>query len=188
MIDFIKNCLSLNLNDYENIGIDFEINKLVLFVMLAFCVAAVLLSFYRGTIRLVVMQLIRHSACDENSAKTLKNIGLGDNKIAKYMLKGDNLLTKVVRRVGEVKYSYEEYMEKKKAKTLDDGKINIDDASFYIDPEMRERADIIAEKYVTSAQRTAMSILLIVALGICLILVMPGMLNLINTLLNNIKM
>lgn len=188
MIEFIRNCLSLNLNDYENIGIDFEINKLVLLVMLAFCVAAVFLSFYRGTIRLVVMQLIRHDAYDENNAKTLRSIGLGDNKMAKYMLKGDNLLTKVVRRVGEVRYSYEEYMEKKKAKTLDKENINVDEASFYIDPEMRERADIISEKYVTSVYRTIMSIVLIVAIGICIILIMPEMLNLINILLNNIKM
>ena len=188
MMEFIKDCLRLNLGDYENIGIDLEINKLILIIMLAFSIGTVILSLYRGNIRLVIMQLIRHAALDEDSAKTLGQIGLKNSKIIKWMLKGDNLLTKIVRRRGEVRYSYEEYMEMKKAKKLNKVKFNVDEESFYIDPDKRERADTIVEKYESSIQHTALSILFVIAIGICIILVMPGLLNVINSLLKSIKM
>lgn len=181
MLDVLKRCFSINLNEYENININLEINKVILLAFCALAIGVVFLNVYRGNIRLCVSQLLRHGATDKDSAKTLTELGLADSKTVKFLLSRDTLLTKTVAALGEKKYTYEEYkaLNKSERKT----KIDFTSEAFYIREGKTDRARDILEKYVTSSARTVTSCVLIAIVCICVIACMPGILNVINNLL-----
>ena len=191
MFKFLKECLSINLNEYENININLEISKVVLAACVAFIIGVILFDIYRGSIRVMVAQLMRHGAKDEENAKTLKEIGLEESrliKVVKMMLSRDNLLTKVVARSGAKQYSYEEYTALSKEEKEKDSKIDFSTAKFYVKEEQSTLASGIVEKYGASVQRTALSCAFIILIGLCLIASMPGILNVVNNLIKNTKM
>ena len=185
MFEVLKKCFAINLNDYENINFDLEINKVILGAFCALMVGIVLLSIYRGTVRTVLMQLIRHGASAEENAKTLEELGLEKSRAVKQFLSGDNILTKMVSRVGEKKYSYKEYTELSKEEMRKTDKVDFSSARFYIKEEMKDRANVFVEKYVTSIPRTAASCVFVAIICICIIACMPEILNGINNLLKN---
>lgn len=191
MFKVLKECLSINLNEYENININLEINKVILAACGVFIIFIILFDVYRMGIRSMVNQLIRHGAKDEESAKSLKELGLEGTRIIrviKMMLARDNLLTKVVARSGEKKYSYEEYKALSKEEREENEKIDFSTATFYVKEEQSSLVSGIVEKYGTSVQRTALSCSFVVLMGICLVACMPGILNVLNNILKNIKM
>ena len=188
MFGVLKKCFDVNLKDYENINIDLEINKIVAILFGVFMLWTIVFNSYRGKIRLVVMQLMRHKALDEDSAKTLGELGLDRSKKIKKHLSGDGILTKVVARVDAQEYSYEEYMalpkkERKKKKNID-----FSSARFYIKEKHTNRAMNIVDKYVTSPLRTLLTCLFIAIISMCVIAIMPGILNIVNSMLENSKM
>jgi hypothetical protein len=185
MFKVLKKCFSINLNDYENINFDLEINKVILGAFCALMVGVVFFSIYRGTVRTVLMQLIRHRANSEENAKNLEELGLGKSRAVKRLLSGDNILSKTVSRVGEKKYSYNEYMALSKEKKQEVDKIDFSSAKFYIKDEMKDRANGFVEKYVTSIPRTIASCVFVAIICICIIACMPEILNGINNLLQN---
>lgn len=187
MLDIFKKCFSVNLNDYENIGINLEINTVVLGAFIAVIVGVVFLNMYRGSIRYTVMQLTRHSAFSEDTAKTLKEIGLYDSRIIKKLLSGHNMLTRVVARVGAVKYDYETYVKMSDEERKEAEKIDFDFARFYIKEEEINRAGFIRERYKTSPVRTLVSCLFVAILCGCIIACMPGILNVINEIIGKMK-
>ena len=168
MFKFLKDFLSINLNEYENININLEINKVIVVTCFAFVIGVILFDIYRGSIRVMVAQLMRHGAKSEENAKTLKELGLEDTKtckIIKMMLTRDNLLTKVVARVGEKKYSYEEYKALTSEERKENSKIDFSTAAFYIKDDQQYLASGIVEKYTTSIYRTILSCLFIFIIG-----------------------
>ena len=50
MFEVLKKCFAINLNDYENINFNLEINKVIFGAFCALMVGVVILSIYRGTI------------------------------------------------------------------------------------------------------------------------------------------
>ena len=74
MLEGLKKCFDINLNDYENINFSLEINKAVLGAFVAIIVGVIFLNAYRGSMRFMIMQLTRHSATSEENAKTLKEL------------------------------------------------------------------------------------------------------------------
>ena len=186
MLEVFKRCFSVNLNEYENINIDLEINKAVVIASVVFALFVVFFNTYRAGIRTMVHQLIRHGARSEESAKTLSELGLKDNRIIKPLLMGDTLLTKVVGRVGEKRYTYDEYKKLSKAEKED--KIDFSGARFYIREDQTDRAEKIVERYAVSTVRTVITCVLIGIVCICIIACMPGILNIVNSLLDSIKM
>ena len=185
MIEVFKRCFSVNLNEYENINIDLEINKVITLTFAVFGVLVVFLNLYRGNMRLVTSQLLRHGAKNEETAKTLGEIGLGNLKMARFLLAGDTLLTKIVGRVGEKRCTYEEY--KKLSKEERNDKIDFESAKFYVREGQTDRAKNISEKYSSSVVRTIVTCVLIGIVCICIIACMPGILNIINNLLETVK-
>lgn len=187
MIRVLKECFSINLNEYNNIGIDLEINKLIMALSAALMIGIVFLNLYRGNIKLVVAQLTRHGAQSEESAKTLEELKLDKNRVVKRLLSGDNLLTKIVATAGEKRYTYEEYKTLSKEEKLKIEKKDVFESSFYIREEKSDLARNVVERYGTSIQRTVISCVFVALITMCIIACMPGLLNTINNLLENTK-
>ena len=185
MFKILKECFSINLNDYDNIGVNLEINKVVFGTFIALIVGVIFLNVYRGNIKLVVTQLTRHNAKCEDGAKTLSDIGLNNNKIIKWLLSKENFLTKIVGRKGEKKFEYEEYKALSNKERIEAEKFDIDEAEFYIREEQSDLAAGVMEKYGTSVQNTVMTCLLIAIVSICIIVCMPEILEIVNNLLRS---
>ena len=183
MFKILKEYFSINLNDYDNIGINLEINKVIFGAFVALIIGVIFLNIYRGNIKIVVTQLTRHNAKCEDEAKTLAEIGLGKNRIVKWLLSQENLLTKIVGRKGERKFEYEEYKALSKKERAEAEKFDINAAEFYIRDEQKDLATRAIENYGTSVQRTAVTCLLIAIISICVIICMPEILEIINNLL-----
>jgi hypothetical protein len=188
MFEVLKKCFSINLNEYKYIGVDLEINKIILCTAVVLMACIVVFNTYRANIKLTVSQLVRHKAKDEESAKTLSELGLDTSRAIKKLLGKDNMLTKIVARCGEKKYGYDEYMalsdeEKKECEEFD-----VTESRFYIREEYSLHATNVIDKYGTSVGRTILSCVLVAIISISLFLSMPGILNVLNNLLKNTKM
>ena len=188
MFDYLKKCFSVNLNDYTYIKYDLEINKAVVIAVIALMIGIIFMNLYRSNIRLITLQLTRHSADTEENAKTLSELGLGDSKVIKSLLSKKGMLTKIITRVGEKTYSYEEYIilsDDEKKKIFD---IDFEAAKFYIKEENKAQADGIIEKYNASTLRTVITCVFIGIVGLCVIFAMPEILNGIDLLIKTTKM
>ena len=116
--NFDKNYLSLNLNEYENIGMNLPIVKLILAVAVAFIVAIIIINYSKSNLYLMVKQLMRHGAMGEESAKTLSELKLNEIRGIKRALVNSSQMKSIVATVGEEKLSYEEYLDYKKEKGI----------------------------------------------------------------------
>lgn len=171
----------INLKDYPNIGIDFEINVFLLVLTVALAVCFFVANHYRSTMQLITKQLERHGAKDEESAKTLAELGLERSAWLKWALSHSGQLTRIVGRVGEKIYTYEEYVALSKQKGgIKDEKIDFAEARFYIRESANERAKHIIENYGTSTFRAILYCVLFLALYVCIALSMPEILSIIN--------
>jgi hypothetical protein len=180
--NFFNNFFWLNLKDYDNIKIDFPINAFLLFLAVAIAVASVIITLYRGGLQKLIKQLTRYLAKDEKNARTLAELGLEKSFIVKLALSREGRLTRLVGRVGETVLTYEEALalskEKKKSKPE---RIDFETARFYIRPERGDEAKNIIENYSASMFRTALYCVLVFALYVCIALLMPEILNFINS-------
>ena len=93
MFEVLKKCFSINLNEYKYIGVDLEINKIILCTAVVLMACIVVFNTYRANIKLTVSQLVRHKAKDEESAKTLSELGLDRSRAIKKLLGKNNMLT-----------------------------------------------------------------------------------------------
>jgi len=183
MWENIKEFLSLNLRDYENIGINFNINLFILGLTAALCIASFITNYHRSIMVDMIKQLFRHNATSEDAAKTLSELGLAGSRGIKRALCGETQLRKMVSMLGEKKLSYEEYvaLQKNKKKTAEAP--NFDEARFYISESSLERAKRVYNSYDTSLLRTSLLCLLYFAVAVCIILASPEILTLINSAL-----
>ena len=209
--NFDKNYLSINLNEYENIGMNLPIVKLLLVVAVAFIVAIIIINYSKSNLYLMVKQLMRHGALGEDSAKTLGELKLSDNRGIKRALAFSSQMRSIVSTVGEEKMSYEEYLEKKKALreakraenkggffkrlwaaavgffyTRDEilfAEIDFSAARFYIKEEGKNRASKIYNSNDITPIRTAFTCVFVALFFIGLMFAMPEVLNWINSLL-----
>ena len=181
-MNFYEKYFLLNLKDYPNIGIDLEINKILLFLVIGAVIALVLVGIRRTAISLVVKGLLRREAKDEESAKTLNE--LRANKLAVRMLlcASGGRLSKIITRVGAPKYTYEEYVALTKKRGYKEEKIDFTTAKFYIPTDKADEAKSIYDKSESPMFHTVLSCVLLVALYVCLLFGMPGILDFINSL------
>lgn len=182
MLDDIKEYLSINLNEYENIGVSFEINKFLLLVAIGLCIAAFYFNYKRSLMVNTVKQLIRHNATGEDSAKTLAELGLSDSRGIKKAIFNDAQLRRMIAIVGESRPTYEEYV----AATKKSGKLQSPDpleARIYIPEGALDRAKHVYNTYSTSLFKTILTCVLFLAVAVCLILFMPGLLDFLNKMM-----
>ena len=179
MLSDVKEYLSVNLNDYKNIGINFEINKFILFCAIALCIVAFYVNYKRSLMVNIVKQLLRKNAIDEESAKTLVELKLDSSRGIKKAIFTSSQLRRLISIVGESRPTYEEYVAAQKAKK----KIDSPDPTavrIYIKAESLDRAKHIYNTYNVSILNTLLACALIIAFGVCLVLVMPELLTVIN--------
>ena len=62
MQNFIEKYLELNLKDFENLGFDLEITKLLGFVFLGIMLAAVAMNLIKQNTSLIIKALLRHES------------------------------------------------------------------------------------------------------------------------------
>jgi hypothetical protein len=189
--------ICLNLGDYPNIGVNFEINKLLIFVFIGLCVACFIIGKNQANVSLLLKKLMRAEAFGEDNGKTLAELGLSDNKSVKTLIeKNSGVIKKVVSVKGIKKMTYEEYIEAekqrreaKKNKQSNPGisdviSINFDEAKFYISPDMRSYAEHSFRANDGSVLKTSLYCVIIMVFFIALMAIMPSLLEAINSILS----
>lgn len=191
-MEYVKYAFTINFSDYENLNVNLPINVLLLIFFVGICVSFIAVDFNRRYLFLLVRQLSRHDARTEDKGKSLKEIGLGESRIIKFLLGRGGHIRRVVRIQGRREYTYEEYVALNK--TRQDRKefkkserIDFETARFYIAPDMQDRAKTIMENYNTSLLKTLFICLMFMVIYVCIMLAMPEFLNLLNTLAGNMK-
>ena len=119
--NFYEDYICLNLKDYPSIALDVEINKLLFFLAIGLCVACFILNYFQSNVSLFLRKLLRANAFSEENAKTLKDLGLNDNRVLAGLIKKDSgIIKKAVSVIGMKRLTYEEYraaeLERKRAK------------------------------------------------------------------------
>ena len=180
--DIYEKYFLLNLKDYPNIGINLEINKLVIAFTIGIVVASLLINFHRSYTYLTVKRLLRHGALDQANAKTLDELGINVPSV-RFALSRSGQLTKMVRRVGEPHYTYEEYVKELKKRNKKEEKIDFSSSLFYVDEGQLDRVRHISEAGSPSLFRSILFAFLLFVIGICIFLLMPEILTLVNNLL-----
>ena len=179
-MSFIKDFLLLNFNQFENIGFSFPIGMFLTSMALALCASAFIINYHKRYTCTILKQLLRHGALDEESSKTLGAIRLDNVLGLKSALSRKGQLTYMVRRVGENKQTYDEYVAATKKKGYKDEKIDFENACFYIDPEHIDRAKRVVSATNTEWWRPALMTVFIVAVWVILALFVPGLLESLN--------
>lgn len=143
----IKEFFFLNLSQFENIGIYFPVGVFLILLCISACFSVFYLTYYKMYTRSLYKQLLRHNATNEGSAKTLAEMRLDSSfSIRASLSRRNGQLTYIVKRVGEEKISYEEYMEKAKKREKKEEKIDFSSARFYIPEDRADSAKRILEK------------------------------------------
>ena len=161
-----NNIILLNLNEFENIGIDFYINVFFFFLSVAIIVIALVFEYSRGTVHITVKQLVRHEARGADNAKSLKELGLNRNRIVMLLLSRSRDLNSVVKRLGKPEIDYEGYMKLSREEKKKIFSIDFENEKFYLSEENKERVDRILSRYAFSLPRfIAFSVLVILLWG-----------------------
>ena len=179
----------INLNEYPNIGIDLEINVVLFGILIGALIATAILGYRRAAIATVIKALIRHEAKSEENAMTLSELHIS-SRAAMTVLRGGGRLSKIVSRVGEREYTYEEYLALMKKKRGDNESgnasleaIDFSCARFYIAEEKIEEAKRAYDRSDSPILHTVLSCVLLAALFASLMFAMPGILSLIDSML-----
>ena len=183
---YIDDFLSVNLADYDNIGIDFEISKFILLVFVGLCIAFFITDWHRGYMLLAVKKLFRHEALDENSAKTLSELGIEGSLSIKWALSHETRLSKIVKRVGAPEYTYEEYValmkeQKKNPRAAKKERLDFEKERFYINPNQIKIAKDIEQNYSSSVVKTLLLCFMFAIIFVGVTLIMHDFLSFINS-------
>ena len=162
-MSFYEKYLSLNLNDYPAIGIDLEINKLILIIFIALAISTVFLNYHRLTVYTVIKQLTRHGAFGEGCAASLDVLRLSEKRYGK-TIKNSSRISHIVGITSENEGTGCE--------------------KYYIKEDMRDSAEHIVGVGAPTVLNTVLFALLLLAVCVCLIFVMPSILTLINNILS----
>ena len=189
MYEILRYYMSINLKSYPNLGFDLKIGWILLALTVGIMIAAVIITLQRNGMISLVKKLSRCEARDEESARTLSEIGL-DNILIRGLLKGSGRLRRLVKAVGEKEYTYEEYValtkERKKKKkgdgvekTTEETKDNTPLRYYLSDIESSDTKNLI-EARRTPIINTVLFCVLMLSLFVCVMLLMPEILNFLN--------
>ena len=186
MKEFYVRFFLVNTKNYYNLGFDLEINKLLIFLLPVVIFVFVAYHVYRNHTFTLVKRLSRRGAMTPEGAKTLKDLGLGDKKLIRWMLSGDGQITRLVKRKGEPEYTYEEYTAMQKSRKKDE-KIDFETAEFYLNGTETDRITRIVNRYEVRPVHTVLMCVFIVVAFVCAMLLMPEILTGIDWLVGYIK-
>ncbi len=172
----------INLKDYPALGIDLEINKILLFVAIGAMLAFIFVGYIRAGVATALKALLRREAIDEDSARTLDELRINTLSVRLALRNLGGKTASVIARVGDKKYTYEEYMELSKKKGFKEEKTDLSTARFYIKEGKRDAAKAIYDRFDSPVLHTVLACVLLVALYSCMFFCMPGILNLVNSI------
>ncbi len=172
----IKEFFTLNLADYENIGLIFPIGAVIFLFAVAAAIAVFFTHFYKSQSLALVKQLVRHEAFDEERAKTLKALRLSPSFLLKRILESGEIKS-IVRRHGEVKPTYEEYVEASRKKGYKPEKVDYDSAKFYLTEDGKGRAEKIISDSRPAIWKPILFTVIAAALVVLLMVFLPDMLS-----------
>ena len=152
--NFWNDVILINLKDYGFISFDFYINIFLFALCVCVCISSFYIEHQRGSMALMLKQLIRHNAFSEESAKSLMELGLLSSLSIKRSLSRETRLSKIVSRVGYKKLSYDEFMALSKEERKKLNAVDFSTAKFYISPESSNEAKHVYETYQTSLVKT----------------------------------
>ena len=179
--DFYKNYLSINLKDYSNIGFDLEINKIILCLFIGIMLASVVLNYRRYCIFTMIKRLLRYEAGNSKNAKSIAELGIKKHYVKFAMSSGR--ISRIITSTNIKEYTYEEYSALIKDKKFKEEKIDFENDRFFIKEGSVDEANAIIEGSNPTVVSTILFCLLILASCMCIIFIMPGLLNLINSLI-----
>lgn len=181
LIDFYNQYFLVNMKDYSNLQIDLEINRIILYFLLGIIVTMIIFNYRNaGNIKLV-KKLLRYEATNEENSKTLDELNLNTLN-SRLSLSGNGRVKRLIKRVGEVELSYDEYVQQMKSKDFKAEKIDFATAKFYIPEESINEANILADSKNSSLVSTILLILLLISIYVLLLFLMPSILTLLNNI------
>jgi hypothetical protein len=198
----------LNLNEYDSFGgFNFYVTLFLWALAAGLCFCAIMMSLKRNVMINAVKQMIRHGARTEDGAKTLKELRISKSRQFLKIYETNSLFRRAVKTVGEKEISYEEYIaeqkrlkkekKKKKVKKIKairnkqsaacEPEVSVSepktDARYYTPKECELEANRILSKRETSLFQSILFCVLVFCLCACLTLLMPNILDFLDTLL-----
>lgn len=181
-MDFYEKYFLLNLKDYPSLGIDLEINKILLYIVIGAIIALIFMGYRKAGASSVVRSILRRGAKNEESAKTLDELKVNTPAARSVLRATGGRISKLVFRVGATKYTYEEYVRLTKKRGYKEEKIDFATAKFYIPEEMSDEAKKIYERSDSPLFHTLLACVLLISLYVCLLFAMPEILDIIDSL------
>ncbi len=176
----IKEFIFLNLADYEGIAIPFPIGAVLLCVVVSMIAFMFIYNYRRSHVITLYKRLIRFDAISDESAMTLCDLYLDSSRVIRTALSGSGEITSIVKRVGEAKMSYEEYVAATKKKGYKPEKIDFSEAKFYISPDVLGRAKGIVAKSEPSIWKPIIFSVVLIGVLVLAIFFLPDLLSAIS--------
>ena len=181
LYNFYKDYFSLNLKDYPNIAFDLEINKIIFCIFLGIIIAAIIINYRQYCMITLIKKLLRYNAKDISNAKSISELGIKKSYVKTAM--SQNRISRIVSFVEKKEYSYEEYSAMIKKKGYKEKSIDYTKERIYIKEGTLGDANAIAEMHHPTILNTILFCILIFSSCVCIMFIMPSILNLINNLL-----
>ncbi len=179
-MELFEDFITLDLSDYDKFGVAFPIGVFLTLLTLGIIVALFVIYFKNLYSTTLLSKLLRREAMSEESALTLAELKIDTTAIRNAITKGGRLGS-MVKRVGEEKLTYEEFIALKKEKKYKEEKIDFESARFYLSAEkLPEIKTHIKYNTGTILQPIILSVVLIV-IWVCLALFLDDLLYFINS-------
>ena len=159
--NFWNEVILLNLNEFENIGVNFYINIFLFFCAVLVCVIAISFELSRGVMFTTVKQLLRHGALSKDTAMTLDELGLSRSRFVSLAIKHNSRLPKILTMVDKIEISYDEYVKLDKKQRREVDNIDFKTARFYISEDHLETAKRVYSTYNVSVFRIVLFCVLV---------------------------
>ena len=207
IIEIYNRFFLINLNEFPNIGIDLQINKVLFCFLIGIIVTTIVVNFRTATNSALIKKLLRHEANDKDSAKTLDELKINTaatrmtlsatgGRLAKIIVRDDGTETqseenneeqvseepKNIRESDSVSRNEESAENKskiKRKKELDE-KIDFSKARFYLSDDYLDDAKKIAEAEGASVLNTVLCCVLMIAIYVSVMFLMPSILEFID--------
>ena len=174
----LKEFFTLNLADYENIGVDLLLGTFLAVFTCLFIAVSFLYTYSKISTVTLMCALIRRDALNEESALTLSDLRLCRSFGVKYALSGKRL-QRLLGFVGFETPSYEEFNEKGSKKEKPCLCPDLKTTRIYIPDDSLSAARRIAEERVTYITPVILSVIAIAAL-VALVFTLPDLIELLN--------
>jgi hypothetical protein len=179
--NFYRDYFSLNLKDYSNINIDLEINKIIFFIFIGIMIATVVLNYRRYCMIVLIKRLLRYDATDITNAKSISELGIKKHHAKCAMSTGR--MSKIVYSTERREYTYDQYSQMIKQGKGREEKIDFLNERLYIKETEFDNAHLIADNNHPTVFNTFLFCVFILASCVCIMFIMPSILNFINIFL-----